>query len=71
VTRVVRRYPAGTGTDGAATLPDGMALAYEAALQLGRSGAVEELMVGGVVWGWVVSKTLSSNPKSEIRNPKP
>jgi hypothetical protein len=34
----------GTGTEGGAKLPDGMELAYVAALQLGRSGAVEELM---------------------------
>ena len=34
----------GVGTEGSARLPDAMDLTYDAALALGRSGAVEELM---------------------------
>ena len=34
----------GVGVEGSAVLPDAMDLAYDAALALGRSGAVEELM---------------------------
>ena len=34
----------GVGVEGSARLPDAMDLAYDAALALGRSGAVEELM---------------------------
>ena len=50
----------GTGTEGGAKLPDGMELAYEAALQLGRSGAVEELMgnLGASLEAYARSQTL-------------